>query len=277
MVERQLDLDKNISKDSETFMIKYSGPSFDGKIEISSLKKQLTAIEKITKAILVELNDKKKISLDIGSVEICVNAQKGSYEQFFSIFYNKAILDGLLACVYFYIFTKASGQIWGNLSERVRNKLDSKGGEVFYEEVIQRIPLKDFSNILAPLKCDSDGVAFYSSSFEDVMKIDYSEKLEVKEKIKDIVENAPIITRPEILFGLITRIDVEHGIKYRFLSNDCSHAIGASFNQKMDLETIAKLIGREIRIDADVDYRAGESIRLTIKNHHLIKQSLDNF
>jgi len=261
MVDQPTDLFENRLDNVEEFNIVYEGPSFQNKIELSDLRKQLKSTEYLIKDLVDELHKDRKVPVDSKGVKIFLKLERGSFQEIISVVLNSPITEGLIiGCVvalFNYILNKRK-------KEEAKIKIDNMTNNFFF--------IKNVNNIASPLHQEGDKIKVFAVKNPKIYtEVFFEEKELIKEYIKELDKQSEHETYEEEFFGYLSAVDIDRE-KFGFTLEGSNKHIPVEFRPHLNLDEIRKILGRRIKIMANVRYRRNELYKIEIKKHELKKR-----
>lgn len=244
MGEKPTDLFNNSLNHTEEFNIIYKGPSFENRIEITDLRKQLKSTEFLIKDLFDELYKEKQVPTDSRNLKIYLKVKKGSFQEVISVVLTSPVLEGIvIGCVV-------------GIFNHVLNKKKKKEETVKIENMTNNFYfVKNVDKILSPLKQNGDTVIISSVTDPEVKtEAEYTERSHVKEYLKELDRQSVYETFEEEFFGYLSRVDINRD-RYGFTLEGGKEYIPIEFESHLNLNEVKDILGERIKIKARARYK----------------------
>lgn len=252
-------------RDEELYFI-YEGPSFNGKMEMPSLIKQLKSTEFLLKEIIKNLYMEKKLG-EHENIKLYLKLKKGSFEEIIQIVLNHPMTIGVISGCIVVLF------------ERVLSKHEKVKCQINIENLTNNLTIvKEIDNIFLPLVMEGDKLIVYSPQKKEIKtEIDFKEKEILKRVIKKLEEEILIEMYEEEFFGYLYFINIDRNTLGFTLEGTDKH-VPISFISQPSLEELKKIFGEKLKIKANATYKNKELSKLEIKEYQIKeRKNLNHF
>lgn len=258
MIEREIDLNKNILARGEELEIIYDGPSFDGKMEVPHLISQLKSTENIINEIIIELYKSKKLEKP-EEIRLYLKLKRGSFQEIISIVFNHPLTTAIIGGCIVALFERI-------LNRRQRRECPN----IKIENLTQNINIvNELNQIIFPLQNEKDKIIISSPSNKDIRtEIIFDDKKIINKVIKKLQEEVLIEVIEEEFFGYLSMVNIDR-VSYGFTLEGTNKHIPVSFRDKPKLSEIKQILGERVKIRANATYRNKELQKLEIINYEL--------
>lgn len=248
----------------------YSGSSFQGRIDIDDLSKELEGLSRALKKVIVVTARHDQSHVSLKDISIVVEPfTEGSFRKKVRVLPKKSIPSGkvnnyitagLLLCEIIGLIksngvseiTKMSPQLQVRIRDQVKVELLKDPSF-----------LKDVSALSAPLmQLDDKLVLTHSSSTKVELDISDKKMLEAVTMLEDDVSE---YKASRILVGRVTRVDLDATINHiGFKVDDKGATINCTFIEDMNQSSKRNLLGAWVRLEGLVTYKGKEPIKIDI-------------
>jgi len=263
------------------FDLKYEGPSFEGVMEISALKDEISGLDDAIRIAASILLKNKRIDFGPKDLEIYVKAfEKGSFRNGIKVVqkslkslskYDGAIQLGILiVAIIALIQQKGAGEI-KKMSPQLMSEI---GDQVKIELLNDKDFIKSMSNVVNPLQNPEDQLVCTIPGRGETT-ITYNDKKEFLELSDEDTEGEQEEgDHEEALMGRINSVDLDARVRHiGFKPNGEGSSIPATLEDDLRSSTsMAGLLGRWVEIKGIVTYQKGLRRHITIQSIKVLKQ-----
>ena len=261
MKESNTDLDKNFLSNKDELEIIYDGPSFDGQMEISRLTSQLKSTEFLIKELVSEYYNQKGYK-ENPDVKIYLKLKKGSFQEIISIILDKEVIQGIIVSCVSILF----GFYLANRGKK-KGEIEIPKAPIRIDKIVNNIKIVNhIKHLIDPLEIDGDKIKIISKKYPETnIEILFSDKDTFKEKLSELESEIKIEYSEEEFFGKLRAVDLDKE-KYRFSLEGNEISVPVEFKDKIDSETIRKILDKRIKINAVATRKNDELELLKILN-----------
>lgn len=258
--------------------ITFSGPSFDGVMEIGALSREIQGLKDAIELTVHALKRRSEIPFSVKDIEIHVEAfKKGSFQKRIRIWNKKAkeytpllsaatVILLLLDVIPSYTPT-SSGTPSKEIVERLKN-------EVALELLQDKRFLMAAANIVADVQQDGDKASFASATNEAVEISPEESRIFVSLATPT---STPLVEerRTETLKVRINKVDLDASKRHiGFKVGGEGATVDGTFVSRPDIHDLTDLLGQWVEVDGEVEYGGGQPLHMDIENYSLLKQML---
>lgn len=253
----QKDMEGNPLSKEEQITLRYTGPSFEGKMELPQLTSQLRSTEIVIREMISDLYRRKKLP-NPEKTKIYLELKRGSFEEVISIIFNHPVT----VCVV--------GTLLANIIWKYLNKED----KIKEKEIVNNISgnsniVNNISFIFSPLENSEDKLIVKLPNAEEETIISFDDLSTIKRNVRKIKEETKIIEIYEEKFhGILNSVNYLKE-KYGFIREGTEKIIPVIFDEKLNLARIKDILGETLEINARATYENSEIKKLEIITHKI--------
>ncbi|GEM_PF-3041719 len=254
MVENPTDLFNNKLNTTEEFNIIYQGPSFENRIEINDLRKQLKSTEFLIRDLFDELYKEKQTPSDSKSLKIYLKVKKGSFQEIITVVLTSPIVEGIvIGCVI-------------GLFNHILKKKETLKDNIKIEKMTNNFYfVKNVNQIINPLKQEGDKIIISSVSDPNVYtEAEFREKDYAKEYLKELDRQSIYETYEEEFFGYLSRVDINKDT-FGFTLEGGKESLSVEFESHLNLQEIKDILGERVWVKTRARYKNAVLYKLEIK------------
>ena len=262
--------------------LEYHGPSFDGVMEISQLKYQLSGLEDAITIIAQVLARQRRIDFNPNDIQILIEAfERGSFKDRARVVlrslrslnqYQGAMALGVLLLEVIRMIPIYQPADLRSMPPQVVSEIgDQVKVELFKNEEF----LKSVANLVRPLEQTGDRLTCIVPEKNEVA-INYENKenflqLAGESKPKELIEGDKF----ETLHGRINRVDLDATRRHiGFKVNSEGSSIPATLIEQLrSPQDMRNLLGQWVKLEGTTTYQGGIRTHITISKYQILKQS----
>lgn len=258
--ERQISIRGDVLDKEEKINLVYSGPSFDGKMELPQLTSQLRSMEIIIKEIISDLYRRKKLN-NPEKTRIYLELERGSFWETISIVFNHPLTVSVV------------GTLLTNILWKYLNKED----KIKDKETINHISgnsniVNNINLVFNPIQNRSDKLAIKLPKVEEQTTITFHDLDTIKKNVRKIKEETKVIEiYEEKFYGILNSVNYLKE-KFGFIMEGTERIIPVSFDAKLKLNEIKKIFGEPLQITSRATYENSEIKKLDIISYAIKKR-----
>lgn len=265
-MEIQKDIAGKDMYEKEEITLTYSGPSFDGKMELSKLTEQLKATDVIIKELISELYKQRKLA-NIEKTKVYLELKRGSFEEVISIIFNHPLTIVIIGGAFGAIFNKLLQK------KELKSEINIDAISVNYGTI------NNFNFMLSPLQDEEDKLILKIPGKEDEVFSEEDKKI-LSKNINNVKleEEVSFEIVEEEFFGNLNSVNIKEG-KFGFIREGTLKIIPTIFDNKPELEEIKEILAERLQIKARATYnKSGELKKIEIVDYKIKeRKTLSNF